>query len=559
MSNPAAFHHLNGYQIYPGASNEKYVILPFQGPNTVDEEKPFFKNCMNRIVFLVLSVKTEENEPNKTRLVQFPFEFSSLIFPVTSNTHNQSAPANNGFGYVGPIIFVPGKRKTVIFLAVLSVFQSDNPDASQTGIYLFVINQELLQSELKSSKKKELFRVDGTSIYLNSFIETKNHDKFSKILNCVQPTKKYIYRGGTRINKIMFMTDGRHFLVSSKNEVFMYHIENENQAQLRVRLPLYTTILNCDYRNEILMVIAEQLNDSGNNSTDNRKQEILFFNLQDRPSFIETCPSFSIHIKDRIFNKDDYPTINLITKQKESNIYENENNNINEFSYIHSAKYDDSKFFINGCKFLPGDNNFISIILFEEHLRKLFVYFFKLNHPPISEKVSSFDIYHMNSIEIIENSEIFLDLQKHVSYPYNPDKDWFDMVGNDDEFEFTFMLFSQILVRFHYFSDESSKKRASSVQVISTKGYKENMRAIMVPDQQSDPENVYKYLPGSFQPKSEQQKFFLKENSKLKFNWLKLLGPKVCSMPSIFQIEDKPFSGFHNFATFDIAPENRDK
>ena len=563
---PAVFHHLDGYQFYPGDSNEKYLILPFQGPNTLDGKNTptnFYNECHDKIAFLVLSVLSEENEPNKIRLIQFPFTFSFLIFPVTSLPSGKFKPKDKGFDYIGPIKCAPGKRNTFIFLAVLGM---KNQKPSQKKIYLFIANPPNINpDEFKLQYTKPLSDIEGKSDYLKRFIEIKDINKFNKILNCIPPTKTFTYKGNTEIKKIMFLSDGRHFLVSSEHEVFMYHVEDEEQVQLKIKFPQSLSILSCDYRNDTLLTLVK------NGEKENPSQEIMFFNLQDRPCFLTDLnsggdlPSFSIYVKTPIFLRYQYPRISLTITQKTSKNENNpnndniENNKFSKYPYIHNTKKMDSDFYIYGCKFLPGDNNFISIIIYEAATKKIYVYFFKLNHPPLENEITSFDIYQMNSIEIIESSEMFDDALKSVVYSIDPEKDSFDIVGTDDEFEFTFMLFPQILVRFHYISNDISDKRVSSVQIINIKGYKESMRAIMVPDQQSDPDSTYKYLPVSFQTKSEQVKYFQKEAKKVTFEWLKLLGQKASSNPSIFQIETTPYSGFKNFATFDTTPENRDK
>ena len=359
------------------------------------------------------------------------------------------------------------------------------------------------------------------------------------------------------------MSDGRHFLVVNDQEVFLYHIEIENQYESKIQLPKRVKILNCDYRNDTLLILAQTTEGKTN-------QEIMFFNLQDRQTFFakdNDGPSFSLYVKSPIAKQIRYPGINIVENDKGSeNLTENNKNK--NFKYLHNTVHIDDGFIVCGCKFLPGDNRIISIILFEEGSKNLFVYFFKLNHPPLEDDISFYDIYQLNSIRLIQEDEIYPDIQKY--FRCDQSKNWFDIIGDDNEFEFTFMFYWQIIVRFHYVLDDnptkSTHKKYSSVQFINVKNHTEDNCQVIVPDQQSEAESAYKYLPHFFKTKKAQLEVF--QNTRVSMEWLKILGPKPKKKPYIFHIDSiesnqenelKEHTGFRTFATYDLSHENQDK
>ena len=532
----AAFHHLEGYECFPCASDGKKLIIPFKTLlQDKDKEKlPYVTNSHKNITFLILSILEEENVPDRHRYEKFPFEFSFLFHPVYKN---------NGYNYVGPITFIPGRRNTMYFMAVLGKkvdTPSKIPLIQKINIFLFVVNPPTVNLNKFKKKGYKFIANKPKSEYFNKLIEIEDNDEFEEIFKTCEPTKIYKYDDTAEVKKIIFMSDDRHFLVITETKVLMYNIEDETVFEPKIIFPANIKILNCDYRNDTLLVLVES------QIIANKKiQEVMFFNLQDRQIFRldETCtPSYSIYIKSQLIPRK-YNGLNIIDNDKD----ESEEK---KSKYIHNTSYTDYSFIIYGCKFLPYDNNYISIILYEEDSRNLYIYFFKLN---IVNPMEVYDIYKINSICLIQEEEIYRDIQK--CFHYEIDKDWFDIYGDDDNFEFSFMFFWVIIVRFHFISEKNKKP---TVQLINVLSHAEENCQIVVPDQQTEDESFH-YLPLSYKSKFEQSKYFQKENNKISIRWLKIVGPNPRTMPFYIHVDSiEPncsneiiamHSGFRTFAT----------
>lgn len=543
-----AFHHLTGYDCFPGASDGKYLILPFKALTPPND---------NHITFLGMSLLKEESEQDKNRISKFPYEFSFLFHPVKKNS-------DKGYKWVGQVTFVPGKRSSLLFIAVLSTIDKQANSTIKPDICLFVIDPP---TEKNQGNGIVFLKSVEESTYLTKFIELdgKKNEKNKNISYTSQPTKVYKCEESNDVIKIFFLSDDRHFLVVTKKKVLMYNIESEDQFDTKVIFPDNFIILNCDFRNDILLILVETTEDGIKN------QEMMFFYLQEKQIFNikkGSTPSFSIFIKKKAI-KGNYPGINLI--------YNSKTCSEDKFT-IHDTIHTDSAFTIYGCKFLPGDNNFISIILYEEERKYLFVYFFKIDHQPQQQDILLYDKYEINSIQLVQEDEIYKDIQR--SFNYDIEKSWYDISGCDDEFEFIFMFFPQIIVRFHYISIENSQKSSSdgstskkpspkktpTVQFIDVKYHREE-KQVIVPDQQT--ENLsFQYLPSNFKTKSQQLQAFSK-NKYIKLRWLTILGGKPSTEPCILFIDSvdrscaeqvsQEHSGFRTYATKVIDFKNNEK
>ncbi|OHT12454.1 hypothetical protein TRFO_17735 [Tritrichomonas foetus] len=276
------------YDYFPGAINEEFFILPVkpkpyspasflqgnlnnktkesvnkhsrkshknkgQQNNPSEQENMTKGNSDEKIILLIF------RQGKKIEKRQFPFESVYFVKPMKTE--------KSGFNTIEQVIFVPGKRTHPMFFIV-----SD-------GLYLYVGN----------------YKAHNIDKSLKYFRDSNLSDHFTSIL----PSKTFLISQEDQLKKVIFLSDGRHFLIIYQSRVTMHHIEQS--SSISIISPLEKNIVDADLRNDVLLLCV------GSSGKD--CEEIWFFDLQRQQGFNKPDYSISFMKKEKIDKLLLYPHI----------------------------------------------------------------------------------------------------------------------------------------------------------------------------------------------------------------------------------------------------------